>query len=112
MADAPVHSTPADYAELAPATMPQGEVPLSAVLDLSMNVSIELGKTRMTVQDLLRLGRGSVIQLDRMRGEPVDVLVADRRFAEGEVVVIGEYFGIRITKLLAQVPSGDAAQAA
>ncbi len=110
MADAPIPTTPADSAELAPAA-PQGEVPLAAVLDLSMNVSIELGKTRMTVQDLLRLGRGSVIQLDRMRGEPVDVLVADRHFAEGEVVVIGEYFGIRITKLLAQVPGSEAAAA-
>lgn len=112
MPDSPVPSTPADYAELAPGAGPTGEVPLSAVLDLSMNVSIELGRTRMTVQDLLRLGRGSVIQLDRMRGEPVDVLVADRRFAEGEVVVVGEYFGVRITRLIAQVPNADAAQAA
>lgn len=112
MSDSPVLTTTADYAELSPGAAFQGEVPLSAVLDLSMNVAIELGRTRMTVQDLLRLGRGSVIQLDRMRGEPVDVLVADRRFAEGEVVVIGEYFGIRITRLLAHVPTSESAQAA
>ncbi len=112
MNESPVPTTPADYAELVPGGFQQGEVPLAAVLDLSMNVSIELGRTRMTVQDLLRLGRGSVVQLDRMRGEPVDVIVADRRFAEGEVVVVGEYFGVRITKLIAQVASGDGAQAA
>ena len=112
MSDAPMTISPADYAELAPGAVPQGEVPLSALRDLTMNVSIELGRTRITVQDLLRLGRGSVVQLDRMRGEPVDVIVAERRFAEGEVVVIGEYFGIRITKLLSSVPMPDAAQAA
>lgn len=47
----------------------------------------------MTVQELLRLGRGSVIQLDRLAGEPIDIYVGDRRFAEGEVVVLGEHLG-------------------
>jgi flagellar motor switch protein FliN/FliY len=52
------------------------------------------------VQDILRLGRGSVIQLDRLAGEPIDVFVGDRRFAEGEVVLLGETFGVRITRIL------------
>ena len=63
-------------------------------------MAIELGRTRMSVQDVLALGRGSVIQLDRLAGEPIDVFVGDRRFAEGEVVVVGEQFGVRITRII------------
>ena len=70
------------------------------LLDLNLPVSIELGRTKMTVQEILRLGRGSVIQLERLAGEPVDIYVGDRRFAEGEVVVIDEHFGIRLTSVV------------
>ncbi|MEO7996499.1 MAG: flagellar motor switch protein FliN [Gemmatimonadaceae bacterium] len=80
------------------------EVPISMLLDLTLPVSIELGRTSMTVQEILRLGRGSVIQLDRLAGEPIDIYVGDRRFAEGEVVVLGEHFGVRITRILATAP--------
>ena len=86
-----------------------GEVPLSMLLDLTLPVSIELGRTSMTVQEILRLGRGSVIQLDRLAGEPIDIYVGDRRFAEGEVVVLGENFGVRITRILPSAGSGEAA---
>lgn len=84
------------------------EVPINMLLDLSLPVSIELGRTSMTVQELLRLGRGSVIQLDRLAGEPIDIYVGDRRFAEGEVVVLGEHFGVRITRLLGNGPAAGA----
>lgn len=80
------------------------EVPMSMLLDLTLPVSIELGRTTMTVQEILRLGRGSVIQLDRLAGEPIDIYVGDRRFAEGEVVVLGEHFGVRITRILTTAP--------
>ena len=63
-----------------------GEVPLAMLLDLTLPVSIELGRTSMTVQDILRLGRGSVMQLERLAGEPIDIYVGDRRFAEGEAL--------------------------
>ena len=76
------------------------EVPIGMLLDLTLPVSIELGRTSMSVQELLRLGRGSVLQLDRLAGEPIDIFVGDRRFAEGEVVVLGEHFGVRITRIL------------
>ena len=85
------------------------EVPISMLLDLTLPVSIELGRTSMTVQEILRLGRGSVIQLDRLAGEPIDVYVGDRRFAEGEVVVLGEHFGVRITRILASAPAASLA---
>lgn len=88
------------------------EVPIGMLLDLTLPVSIELGRTSMTVQELLRLGRGSVIQLDRLAGEPIDIYVGDRRFAEGEVVVLGEHFGVRITRVLANPAASSAANAA
>ena len=96
--------TPADpsFDELAQMAGEGGEVPISLLMDLTLPVSIELGRTSMTVQEVLRLGRGSVVQLDRLAGEPIDVYVGDRRFAEGEVVVLGEHFGIRITRIVSR----------
>ena len=85
------------------------EVPLGMLLDLSLPVSIELGRTSMTVQEILRLGRGAVIQLDRLAGEPIDIYVGDRKFAEGEVVVLGEHFGVRIVRIFATAPQPVAA---
>ena len=73
---------------------------LALLHDLSLPVAIELGRTRMSVQDILAIGRGSVIQLERLAGEPIDIFVGDRRFAEGEVVVVGEQFGVRVTRIL------------
>jgi flagellar motor switch protein FliN len=90
----------ADFNELGGGEAFNGEVPLSMLLDLTLPVSIELGRTSMTVQDILRLGRGSVIQLERLAGEPIDIFVGDRRFAQGEVVVLGEVFGVRITRII------------
>jgi flagellar motor switch protein FliN/FliY len=100
----------AAFEELQQALASGGEVPLGLLLDLTLPVSIELGRTSMTVQDVLRLGRGSVIQLDRLAGEPIDIFVGDRRFAEGEVVVLGEHFGVRITRILSKkAPVSEAA---
>lgn len=89
-----------DFGELVDDMAPVDPASLSILNDLSMPLAIELGRTRMSVHEILALGRGSVIQLDRLAGEPVDVFVGDRRFAEGEVVVVGEQFGVRITRIL------------
>jgi flagellar motor switch protein FliN/FliY len=99
-----------DLAELGAGVTNGSEVPLAMLMDLTLPLSIELGRTRMTVQDILRLGRGSVVQLDRLAGEPIDLYVADRRFAEGEVVVLGEHFGVRITRIIANVVGAEAVQ--
>ena len=93
-----------DLVELGSGVMGSSEVPLAMLMDLTLPLSIELGRTRMTVQDILRLGRGSVVQLERLAGEPIDLYVADRRFAEGEVVVLGEHFGVRITRIISNLP--------
>jgi flagellar motor switch protein FliN len=89
--------------------VPTGERPLAALYELMLPITIELGRTRMSVQEVLQLSRGSVVELDRLAGEPVDIFVGDRRFAEGEVVVLGENFGVRITRI---IPSAGSAEAA
>lgn len=73
---------------------------LELLFDLQMPVSIELGRTNMLIRDILRLGRGSVIEFDKLVSEPVDVMVNGKKVAEGEVVVIDKHFGIRITSLV------------
>lgn len=105
VSDAPAARAP-QFADFEQTMLSNTEVPIGMLLDLSLPISIELGRTTMTVQELLRLGRGSVIQLDRLAGEPIDIYVGDRRFAEGEVVVLGEHFGVRITRI---VTTGNAA---
>jgi flagellar motor switch protein FliN/FliY len=97
-----------ELAELGAGIAGGNEVPLAMLMDLTLPLSIELGRTRMTVQDILRLGRGSVVQLERLAGEPIDLYVADRRFAEGEVVVLGEHFGVRITRIIANIATPEA----
>lgn len=73
---------------------------LELLYDLQLPVSIELGRTSMLIRDILRLGRGSVIEFDKLVSEPVDVLIKGKKVAEGEVVVIDKHFGIRITTLV------------
>lgn len=90
----------ASFGELTEAPGADALAALSVLHDLTMPVAIELGRTRMSVQEILGLGRGSVIQLERLAGEPIDIFVGDRRFAEGEVVVVGEQFGVRVTRIL------------
>ena len=73
---------------------------IGLLMDLSLPVTIELGRTRMLIKDILELGHGSVIEFDKLAGEPVDLLINDKKVAEGEVVVIDEHFGIRLTNLI------------
>jgi len=72
---------------------------LDLLLDLDMSINVELGKTSMMIKDILELGRGSIIEFDKLVSEPVDVLVNGRKMAEGEVVVVDKHFGIRITSM-------------
>lgn len=88
---------------------PASSPTFDALLDVSMPVAIEIGRASMTVQEILHLGIGAVVQLDRIVGEPVDIYVSDRKFAQGEVVVVGEHFGVRITKVMGGISSEMAA---
>lgn len=73
---------------------------LDLLMDVSLKVSVELGRTFMTLRQILDLQQGSVIELDRLAGEVVDVYINDHLFANGEVVVVDDKFGVRITKLI------------
>jgi flagellar motor switch protein FliN/FliY len=73
---------------------------LSLVMDVTLNLTVELGKTELSIKDVLELTRGSVIELDRIAGEPVDLMANGKLIAKGEVVVIEDNFGLRITSIV------------
>lgn len=81
-----------------PATAQPGN--LDFLLDVTLKVSVRLGSAKMVIRDLLQLGQGSIIELEKMAGEPMDVLVGDKLVARGEVVVVNERFGIRLTDIV------------
>ena len=82
--------------------MPSANTPrsLDLIMDVSMRVTVELGRSSMTVEDVLSLGPGSVVELNKLAGEPVDVLVNEQLIARGEVVVVDENFGVRVTEIV------------
>jgi flagellar motor switch protein FliN/FliY len=73
---------------------------LQMLLDIDLPVTIELGRTHMMIKDILKLGPGSIVELDKLSGEPVDLYVNNKKFAQGEVVVIDENFGVRLTEIV------------
>lgn len=79
---------------------PHGDVKLDVVLDIPVTISMEIGRTKISIRNLLQLNQGSVVELDRMAGEPMDVLVNGTLVAHGEVVVVNEKFGIRLTDVI------------
>lgn len=80
----------------------QGQRNLDMLLDIPLKVTVELGRTKQTVEEILDLSPGSIVELDKLAGEPVDVLVNNKLIAKGEVVVIDENFGVRITDIVSQ----------
>jgi flagellar motor switch protein FliN/FliY len=77
-----------------------GEMNLNLILDVAVTLALEVGRAKMSVRDLLALAPGAVVELDRLAGEPLDVLVNGVRIARGEVVVVNEKFGIRLTDVV------------
>jgi flagellar motor switch protein FliN len=77
-----------------------GEVNLELILDVAVTLSLEVGSTRLPVRELLQLSQGSILELDRLAGEPLDVLVNGIRVARGEVVVVNDNFGVRLTEVV------------
>jgi len=75
-------------------------VELDAILDIPVSLSVRIGNTRLNIRNLLQLNQGSVVELDRLAGEPLDVLVNDTLVAHGEVVVVNEKYGIRLTDIV------------
>ena len=76
------------------------EANLDLILDIPLSVTVELGRSKMLINDLLQLGQGSVVELTKLVGDPLEVLVNDKLVARGEVVVVNEKFGVRLTDIV------------
>jgi flagellar motor switch protein FliN len=99
----PVNVQQAQFANFDSANLNQSEARnLNMLLDIPLQVTVELGRTKRSVKEILDLSSGSIIELDKLAGEPVDIMVNNRLIAKGEVVVIDENFGVRITDVLSQ----------
>ena len=83
-----------------PSSFSSQETNLDRILDIPLLLSAQLGSTRMLIKDLLQLGPGSIVELDKLAGEPLEVLVNERLVARGEVVMVNEKFGIRLTDVI------------
>ncbi len=89
-----------EFDAVAPLATTEGNPDLDVILDIPVSISMEVGRTSITIRNLLQLNQGSVIELDRLAGEPLDVLVNGTLIAHGEVVVVNEKFGIRMTDVI------------
>ncbi|MGE7760653.1 flagellar motor switch phosphatase FliY [Peribacillus sp. NPDC097895] len=99
----PVNVQPASFTSFQPYQLQETETKnLSMLMDIPLQVTVELGRTKRSVKDILELSSGSIIELDKLAGEPVDILVNSRLIAKGEVVVIDENFGVRVTDIMSQ----------
>jgi len=96
----PITVAPAEFPPLAPGPSEPEPANISLIMDVPLQVTVELGRRRMLVRDILELGKGSLIELDKLAGEPVDVYVNGKLIAKGEVVVIDENFGVKITSIV------------
>lgn len=90
----------AQFAELLPGEQKGDEVNINAILDVPVTIAMEIGRSDISIRNLLQLNQGSVVELDRLAGEPLDVLVNGTLIAKGEVVVVNEKFGIRLTDVI------------
>ncbi len=90
----------AEFQQLSATSSEKSPQNIELLMDVELPVSIELGRTRMNIADILALGPGSIVELDKLVGEPVDLLVNQKCVARGEVVVVEESFGLRITQLM------------
>ncbi len=101
---APMNSVPLDLPDFAPrAASARNDQSIDLLNDVELNVKIELGRANMLIEDVLRLGEGAVVELDKLAGDPVDVLVNDRLVARGEVLVLNDNFCVRISEIVAGV---------
>lgn len=76
---------------------------LDLILDIPLELSVELGRTKMLVNELLQLGQGSIVELDKLAGEPLEIYINRKLVAKGEVVVVNEKFGVRLTDIISPV---------
>ena len=82
---------------------PEEQAKLDAIMDIPVTITMEVGRSQITIRNLLQLNQGSVVERDRVAGEPLDVLVNGTLIAHGEVVVVNDKFGIRLTDVISQI---------
>ena len=102
LSTAPVDARPAEFLPLHSAEGAAVPGNIDLIVDIPVRITVELGRARKTIGEVLGMGPGSVVELNRMAGEPVDVLVNGKLIARGEVVVIDESFGIRVTEIVSR----------
>jgi flagellar motor switch protein FliN len=90
----------ASFEEVAKGEAPKQQLDLDFILDIPLFLTVELGRTKMLISELLQLGQGSVVEMTKLAGEPMDVYVNQRLIARGEVVVVNEKFGVRLTDIV------------
>jgi flagellar motor switch protein FliN/FliY len=100
---APPNVQPVQFANLQPAALGGEQGNIGLLMDVFMEMTVELGRTRKRIKDILGIGEGTIIELDKLAGEPVDILVNHKLIAKGEVVVIDENFGVRVTEIVSQI---------
>ncbi len=88
------------YPPLSGTNMDTEQGNISLLMDVNMEMTVELGRTKKPIREILSMGEGTIIELDKLAGEPVDILVNHKLIANGEVVVIDENFGVRVTKIV------------
>lgn len=88
------------FGELQPNGPQKGSLDLDFILDIPLTLTVELGRSKMLISELLQLGQGSVLELSKLAGEPMDVFINQRLIARGEVVVVNEKFGVRLTDIV------------
>ena len=101
---------PVQFAPLTPLGVTGNEGNIGLIMDVPLQVTVELGRTKKLIRDILELSTGSVIELDKLAGEPVDILVNGKLLAKGEVVVIDENFGVRITDIISALERASTIQ--
>ncbi len=97
------NATLEEFAEPAESAPPGGGKSIDFILDIPLEVTVELGRTNMLINDLLQLGQGSVVELNKLAGEPLEILVNRKLIARGEVVVVNEKFGVRLTDIISPI---------
>ncbi|MDR0998575.1 MAG: flagellar motor switch protein FliN [Treponema sp.] len=96
----PLKVNPVQFPGLVPRPTPQEAGNIGLIMDVYMEMTVELGRTRKLIKEILGMGEGTIIELDKLAGEPVDILVNHKLIAKGEVVVIDENFGVRVTEIV------------
>lgn len=97
-----VEITSAQFPDFGKEVMESGNIPpnLNLIMDISLQLSVEIGRTNKKIKEVLKLTNGSIVELDKLAGEPVDILINDKLLAKGEVIIIDENFGVRVTEIV------------